>query len=519
MNIFQLQKNPNVPRNTFDLSHDVKLTFEMGELIPILCEETIPGDYWEIQTELLVKTLAMISPTMHLMECDIHHFYVTNEMMYDNFNDLLSPQEGDTPPLQPFTNGLHAIDSGDLGDYLDLPVDMGAVQSSETVLAYPIAAYAKIYDYYYRDQNLQAEAFTPLIANYNAWVNTLMVGPPLVRAWEHDYFTSALPWSQKGDIVTLPIVQGGSVDVTAKGAGNVSGTLLRGVSDYVLATADDVVVAGSGELHVGAQGHHTIDPNGDLEVVLNDVAQDIIAIRTAFKVQEFLELDARAGTRYKEMVYAHFDVKSKDGRLDEPEYIGGSKSSIQISEVLSSTQTLNSSNAVVNPVGERAGVGQTVSYGRKVKHYCREHGWIMSILSVRPRTAYQQGIPRKWSRWERLDYPFPMLAHIGEQPIYNREIYANQTTTAKMDEIFGYIPRYSEMKFINSRVCGLMNDSFDYWHLGRKFTAEPGLNSDFIECVPDKRIFAVETEPGLLAHVIFNIKCTRALPMFSTPGL
>jgi hypothetical protein len=522
MNIFQNVKNPSVPRNTFDLSHDHKFTCDMGQLIPAALIETYPGDLFKIRTQVLARTLALLSPVMHLIDVDVHWYKAPLRIMYPDIDDILAPPDpDDTPPLPPTFNYLHGVSVGDLGDYLGLPIDASTNVQTYTFVAYPVIMYSRIYDYWYRDQNLQAEATGTVTAGALAWADTMVKQPPLKRAWGHDYFTSSLPFAQKGDVVTLPLIENasGAVDVTSKGAGNVTGNILRGVSDFIASTADDVVSGSSGTIEVGAQGTHTIDPNGDWEVQLNTIAQDIITVRTAFKVQEFLELDARAGTRYKEVVYSHFDVNTKDGRLMEPEYIGGQKSQIKISEVLSTAQTLNSSNTVVNPVGEMSGHGISYDNGKTITTYCREHGYLMAIFSARPRTAYQQGVHKLWTRKERLDYPWPMLAHVGEQPVYGYELYTNLSGVEKMDTVFGYIPRYSELKFINSRVSGLMQTTFDYWHLGRIFTSEPALNSDFIECDPDKRVFAVTTEPSLLVHMIFNIQATRNFPMFSTPKL
>lgn len=524
-NIFQHGMAPRVPRNTFDLSHDHKFTVDMGQLIPIFWEETMPGDYWRIKVDLLLRALPLISPVYHYIKADIHFYQVPNRILYPQFDDLISPPDPDDPVVvQPYFNNITNVNVGDLGDYLGIPTSIpSGTGLNFNILAYAPAAYAKIYDYWYRDQNLQAEVFQPLVAGYNAWIFTLANAAPLYRSWEHDYFTSCLPFAQKGDVVTLPLVDGGAIDVTLK-TGDLTGNSPKFYEDIndgtVVTGAVNAGGSGTNTLIVGATNEPAvIDPNGSLEVIMNDVAQDLITVRTAFKVQEFLELDARAGTRLKENTYAHFGVKVPDGRIQEPQYLGGMSESVVVSEVLSATQTLNSSNAVVNPVGEMAGHGISVGSSRLIKCRVTEHGLIMGILSIRPKTAYSQGIPRKWTRFERLDYPFPKLAHIGEQPVLVQELYAETTTAAELDEVFGYIPRYSEMKHIPSRISGLMRTSFDYWHLSRQFATKPLLNSDFIECTPRKDIFAVPDEPGFLGHAIFNIKCTRALPMFSTPKM
>lgn len=524
MNIFQVQKNPSVPRNTFDLSHDHKFTCDFGQLVPALLVETFPGDLWKINAQVLSRTLAMVSPVMHLVDIDLHFYYTPIRILYPAFDDIITHTDTDDPaPLPPVIRNMHGVITGDLGDYLGIPVDVNSALNGADyeIVAYPVIAYARIYDYWYRDQNLQAEATGVVTPGYLAWATTMTQNPPLKRAWGHDYFTSNLPFAQKGDVVTLPLTEG-PVDVTLKSI-PLNPQLTKDASTGVSPTAAGDITHSASPSHIlsSSSGNpQAIDPSGNWEVILDEtIAQDIITVRTAFKVQEFLELDARAGTRVKETTYAHFNVNTKDGRYQEPEYIGGQKSQLKISEVLSTAQTLNSTNQVTSPVGEMSGQGISVDNGKVITHYCDEWGYIMAIFSARPRTSYQQGIHKLWHRKERLDYPWPSLAHIGEQPVYMKELYNDLTDPAKLDTVFGYIPRYSELKYLPGRVSGLMRNTFNYWHLGRIFDSEPALNSDFIECNPSKRIFAVTTEPALMNHIVFNISCTRQFPMFSTPKL
>lgn len=523
MNPFNQLGLPNVPRSTQDLSHDHKFTCDMGDLVPIMWEETLPGDYWRGNIDLLIRALPLISPVYHYIEARIHTYNVPFRILYPAFDQLIFPEDPDDPIVaQPTLFNLTGIAYSSVGDYLGLsPAMDAATDGILEVVAYPVIGYARIYDYHYRDQDLQDKVTGTVAAGNVSWANTLSREAPLKIAWEKDPFTIARPWAQKGDVVTLPVLEGGNLDVTLKdlSASNTAGRFFEDDGTTVVTGAVNAGGAGTNTLVIGAGNEPSVyDPNGTLEVKINDAAEDIIAVRTAFAVQRFLELDSRTGTRVAEGTFGHFNVKTKDGRLNEPELIGVQRSAITISEVLSATQTLNSSNQVVNPVGEMAGHGLATSTGG-FSYYCTEHGMIMSLLSIRPKTAYSQGIPRKWTRMERLDYAWPLLAHIGEQPILMQELYAEVTDGDELTEVFGYNERYWEYKHVPSRVSGLMRTDFSYWHLSRKFTTKPLLNSDFIECTPSTEIFAVPSEPGFVCHAIFNLKVTRNLPGYSVPKI
>jgi len=231
-------------------------------------------------------------------------------------------------------------------------------------------------------------------------------------------------------------------------------------------------------------------------------------------LQEWLERNARGGTRYVESILSHFGVKSSDARLQRPEFIGSSKQNMIISEVLSTAE-----NTEANvPVGQMAGHGISVGGGNNFSYRCEEHGIIIGIMSVRPKTAYQQGIHKSFLRLDHLDYAFPTFANIGEQEVLVREVYAASPTPA---EIFGYVPRYADYKFLNSRVAGEFKTTLAYWHLGRIFSGNPRLNEDFIKCDPSTRIFAVTDpeEDHIFAHVFNNVSVNRKLPRFGIPTI
>lgn len=528
-NIFTQVATKKPRSNTFDLSHEKKMSIDMGKLIPSFVMDCFPGDKVNLSSSQMIRFAPMLAPVMHKVKVFQHYFFVPNRLLWDNWQNFITGGEdgNDQSVFPKFGYGTAEATIGSLYDYLGLPLDYGTLAGSSNLNAMPLAAYQLIWNEYYRDQNLQTPAQYKLVDGDNNAIRDTDLAVLRTRAWMHDYFTSALPWTQKGPEATIPLGSESPVKLYDS-PGDPAGQGIPTILDYgdrtTTAGAGNVTTAANGGLiGVGVpSGSAVLDPNGTLYADLSQAtASSINDLRRAFRLQEWLEKNARGGSRYTESILVHFGVKSSDARLQRPEYLGGGVSPVTFSEVLQTGASPNDTSPYTpTPQANMAGHGISVGTNSGFNYFCEEHGYIIGIMSVMPNTNYFQGIPKHWRKFDKFDYPWPEFANIGEQPIENLELYY-AADDPNRTETFGYTPRYAEYKFMSNTVHGEFRDSLEFWHLARKFANPPALNEQFIECVPDKRIFAVtlQDQPSLYVQVFNRVKANRRLPVFGVPTI
>lgn len=500
-------------RNKFDLSHDKKMSLNMGQLIPIMMQEIVPGDSFRVRTEIMIRFAALLAPVMHRINVTTHYFFVPNRLVWDEWEDFITGGRlGTSEPVAPFIMTSDLVDGnwlavGTLPDYLGLPlVDDSAPPAEDVKIStLPFRAYQLVYDEYYRDQNLQASLDVPKTSGDDA-LNTGPLMPIRYRCWEKDYFTSALPWAQRGGSVAAPM----SLDPT------INTVAYRPSTGLPFTQAGDLTIASDGDLLM--TGSASEDGNVSLDV--GGMGMNINDLRRSIRLQEWLEKNARGGARYVEQILSHFGVKSSDARLQRPEYLGGGRTPVVISEVLQTMQ-----NETGNPLGTMGGHGVSVGTSNGFKRSFEEHGFIVGIMSVTPKPGYMQGINRTFTRFDKFDYYWPEFANIGEQEIKRKEIYYTEATT-NAEQTFGYQSRYAEYKYGCNTVHGEMRTNLSFWHDARIFGTDPNLSEEFVRMDPlndgINRIFAV-TDPDfsdkLYCQLYNKIDALRPMPYFGTPTL
>lgn len=526
MNLFQQVQLRKPGRNKFNLSHERKMSIQMGNLYPIMVQEIVPGDIFRCQTEIMARMAPMLAPIMHRVNVRTEYFFVPNRLVWSEWEEFITGgREGTSAPVAPYmlasTMAVKTTWPRNLADYMGIPRINNPVTPSLDIRIsmLPFRAYQLIYDQYYRDQNLQASITEAITFRASGEV----IGTPAdillamrKRAWEKDYFTSALPWSQRGGEVNVPLA--GSADVVYKDISEIydsTGGTAFATGNVTVNNAVNPnemnIPASVGTKSARVENIESVDLESATGVSINE-------LRRSVRLQEWLEKNARGGARYVEQILAHFGVKSSDARLQRPEYLGGGLNQMVISEVLS---TFQDPDAIGEPQGNMAGHG--VSYGKTngFKRSFEEHGYVIGILSVLPKTAYQDGIPRHYSREDKLDYYWPEFAQIGEQEILNKEVFYNGAVVGEVPAgTFGYTPRYAEYKYAPSTVHGEFRDDLSYWHMGRIFDDVPALNEAFVVSDPTTRIFPV-TDPvdTMYVQLYHKVDAIRPMPYFGTPTL
>ena len=495
-----------IQRSTFNRSHGLKTTFDAGYLVPIFVDEVIPGDAFNVRAHGFGRLATPIYPVMDNLYVETFFFFVPNRLIWDNWEKFNGAQDNPTDStsylVPQLTLGSGVSIAGDsLYDYMGLPTGVNGIAFNNL----HGRAYNLCYNEWFRDENLQ----NSVIVDKGDGPDDISDYTLLKRGKRHDYFTSCLPWPQKGDAVSLPL--GTSAPIHSGGVNQ------DRLSIYSDTQTSDVAIGTFSNYAFMTNVTGSLG-NAKLYADLSSAtAATINQLREAFQIQRLYERDARGGTRYTEILQSHFGVTSPDARLQRPEYLGGGKSPVSMQPI---PQT--SSTDATSPQGNLSAMGTVGVQGHGFSKAFVEHGVIIGMACVFADLTYQQGMNRMWSRRDRWDFYWPALAHLGEQAVLNEEIYT-QGTSADQD-VFGYQERYAEYRYKPSQITGKMRSnaagSLDVWHLSQDFSSVPVLNASFIEENPPiDRVVALPTEPDLLFDWYFDMKCTRPMPTYSVPGL
>ena len=542
---FSLLPHVDISRSTFDRSHSLKTSFNAGDVVPFYVDEVLPGDSFHVTTSKVVRMPSLVTPFMDNIYLDTYFFFVPNRLVWEHWRELngentksawLPETEYEVPQITAPDGGWQI---GTIADYMGIPTGVSGL----SVNALPFRAYALIMNEWFRDENLTDPLVTPTDDSTVAGTNgtdyitdVAKGGFPFKAAKYHDYFTSCLPSPQKGPDVTIPLGNTPVVplsELVPEGLSNPAkpaapyalhfGVNSSSVPDgYNLnrgaGSPSSVVLQPGAPSTVGASQY--VSPDNLWAINSAGAVPTINQLRMAFQIQKLYERDARGGTRYIEILKAHFGVTSPDARLQRPEYLGGNRVPINVNQIVQQSQTTDQS-----PQGTPVGLSLTSDTHSDFRKSFVEHGFVIGLMVARYDHTYQQGLERFWSRKDRFDYYWPVFANIGEQAVKNKEIYAQGT--AQDDEVFGYQEAWADYRYKPNRVTGEMRSqspqTLDSWHLGDFYATLPSLSDTWIreDAKNIDRVIAVTSDitHQFFADIYVNCRATRPMPLYSIPGL